>query len=73
MNRNSDVGNNQGQLWLQNEPTLKTDNRTQSNDIHVEKLTLKGNRIWKPVDLTCLQTDYNKTLGTSETSSANMK
>ena len=35
------VGNNQGQLWLLNVPTLKTDNQTQWNDIHVEKLLLK--------------------------------
>ena len=35
------VGSNQGQLWRLNVPTLETDNQTQWNDIHVEKLLLK--------------------------------
>ena len=42
------------------------------------KTILKSDRIWKPVDTNTvvnldLQTDHNKTLATSETSSANMK
>ena len=35
-NRNSDVGNNQGQRRLQNVPTSRTD-----NDVHIEKLLQK--------------------------------
>ena len=69
--RNSDIGRNQGQRWCQNAPTSRTDTQFY---VHVKNY-FKGDRISKPVDTNTfvnldLQTDHDKTLGWSETSSA---